>query len=62
MELFLHYPVINYGHGTFAKYSSLVSRVLNKTNTQLTSDANDFVNAKSHACKRETSARRLVQR
>ena len=40
----------------------LVSRVGNKPNTQLSSDVNDFVNAKSHACKRETSARRLVQR
>ena len=38
----------------FTKSPSLVSRVLNKPNTQPTSDANDFVKAKSHACKRET--------
>ena len=46
----------------FTKSASLVSRVVNKPNTQLTSNANDFVNAKNHAYKRETSARRLVQR
>ena len=46
----------------FTKSASLVSRVVNKPNTQLTSNANVFVNAKNHACKRETSARRLVQR
>ena len=46
----------------FTKSASLVSQVLNKPNIQPTSDANDFVNAKSHACKRETSARRLVKR
>ena len=37
----------------FTKSASLVSRVLNKSNTQLTSDANDFVNVKGHACKTE---------
>ena len=38
-----------------AKSASLISHVIiNKPNTQLTSDAKDFVNAKSHACKRET--------
>ena len=42
-------------------FASLVSRVVNKPNTQLKSDVNDFVNAKSLEGKRETSARRLVQ-
>ena len=42
-------------------FASLVSRVVNKPNTQLKSDANDFVNAKRLEGKRETSARRLVQ-
>ena len=46
----------------FTKSASLVSQILNKPNIQPTSDANDFVNAKSHACKRETSARRLVKK
>ena len=38
----------------FTKSASLVSRVVNKPNTQLTSDVNDFVNTESHTCKRET--------
>ena len=46
----------------FTKSASLDSRVVNKPNTQLTSNTNDFVNAKNHACKRETSAHRLGQR
>ena len=46
----------------FTKSTSLVSRIVNKPNTQLTSNANDFINAKNHACKGETCARRLVQR
>ena len=33
-------------------FVSLFSRVVHKPNTPLTSDANDFVNAKSHARKR----------
>ena len=45
-----------------AKSALLISHAINKPNTQQTSDANDFVNVKSHACKRETVlARRLVQ-
>ena len=46
----------------FTKSASLDSRVVNKPNTQLTSNTNDFVNAKNHACRRETSAHRLGQR
>ena len=41
----------------FTKPASLVSRVFNKPNTQPTSDENDFVNAKSHACKTERNLR-----
>ena len=44
----------------FAVYK--VFRVVNKPNTQVTSDANDYVNAKSHAYKKETSARMPLQR
>ena len=44
----------------FAVYK--VFRVVNKPNTQITSDANDYVTAKSHACKKETSARMPLQR
>ena len=36
------------------KSASLVSCVVNKPNMQLTNYANDFVNTKSHTCKRET--------
>ena len=39
----------------FTRSASLVSRVVNKPNTQLTSNADDFVDAKNHACQRETS-------
>ena len=42
-------------------FASLVSHVVNKPNTQLKRDANDFVNAKSLEGKRETFALRLVQ-
>ena len=37
-------------------------RIVNKPTTQLTSDSNDFVNAKSRACERESSARNPVRR
>ena len=33
-------------------FASLVSRVVDKPNTQLKSDANDFVNAKNHSGER----------
>ena len=46
----------------FTKSASLFSRVVNRPNKQLTSDAKGFLKTKSHACKRGTSARRLVQR
>ena len=37
----------------YMKSASLVSCVVNKPNMQLTNYANDFVNTKSHTCKRE---------
>ena len=45
-------------------FASLVSRLVNKPNTQLTSNENNFVKAKTvkamHARAEKTSARRLV--
>ena len=38
-------------------FASLVISIINKPTTQLTSNANDFMNAESHACKRESSVR-----
>ena len=37
----------------YMKSASLVSCVVNKPNMLLTNYANDFVNTKSHTCKRE---------
>lgn len=36
-------------------FALLVISIVKKLTTQLTSNANDFMNAKSHACKRDNS-------
>ena len=43
-------------------FALLVSLVVKKPNTELTSDANDFVTGESQACKKEICSHRLVQR